>query len=320
MQTQTDTLLSPPVKTSGLTKRYGARTAVDRLDIEVPAGAVAGFVGPNGAGKTTTLRMLLGLVRPSAGHGQVLDRPLTEPQRYLPRVGALIDSPAFYPGLSGARNLAVLATLGGFDRTQIPALLRRVGLTGRGADPYRTYSLGMKQRLGIAAALLGDPPLLILDEPGNGLDPAGIKDMRGLLSSLADERRTILVSSHLLAEVQQVCDWLIVIDHGRRVFQGPTTQLLAMGGDELVLGCEDPADLDRLQELLTRRGLPSSRVGGRLRVGLGDLVAAGDEDGVARVVAEINRAAAAEGLALVELSVQRRNLEESFLTLLGGAQ
>jgi ABC-2 type transport system ATP-binding protein len=320
MKTQTDTTLAPPVKTSGLTKRYGARTVVDSLDIQVPHGAVAGFVGPNGAGKTTTLRMLLGLVRPSAGHGQILGRPLAEPQRYLARVGALIDSPAFYPGLSGERNLAVLATLGGFDKAQIPALLRQAGLAGRGADPYRTYSLGMKQRLGIAAALLGDPRLLILDEPGNGLDPAGIRDMRGLLRSLADGRRTILVSSHLLAEVQQACDWLIVIDHGRRVFQGPTTELLAIGGDELVLGCEDPAHLARLQALLTRRGLPSSRLGDRLTVGLGDLVAAGDDDGVATMVAGINRAAAAEGLALVELSVQRRNLEESFLTLLGGTR
>src|SRR5260370_379774 len=231
-----------------------------------------------------------------------------------------MESPAFYPGLSGERNLAVLATLGGFDRGRTPERLRQVGLPGRGADSYRTSSLGMKQRLGIAAALLGDPLLLILDEPGNGLDPAGVRDMRGLLRSLADGRRTILVSSHLLAEVQQVCDWLIVIDHGRRVFQGPTTELLAMGGDELVLGSEDPADLARLQALLTRRGLPASRVGDRLRVGLGDLVAAGDEDGVATVVAGINRASADEGRALVELSVQRRSLEESFLPLLGGAR
>ena len=178
----------------------------------------------------------------------------------------------------------------------------------------------MKQRLGIAAALLGDPPLLILDEPGNGLDPAGIKDIRGLLRSLADGRRTILMSSHLLAEVQQVCDWLIVIDHGRRVFQGPTPQLLAMGGDELVIGCQDPADLARLQELLTRMGLPSSRLGDKLHVSLHDLVAAGDEDGVTKMIADINRAATAAGVALVELSVQRRNLEESFLTLLGDDQ
>jgi len=320
MQTQADPNSSPAIKTSGLTKRYGARTAVDSLDIEVPHGAVAGFVGPNGAGKTTTMRMLIGLVRPSAGHGLILGRSLTEPQRYLVQVGALIESPAFYPGLTGERNLAVLATLGGCSKAQIPALLRQVGLADRGGDPYRTYSLGMKQRLGIAAALLGDPLLLILDEPANGLDPAGIRDMRNLLRSLADGRRTILVSSHLLAEVQHVCDWLIVIDRGRRIFQGPTSQLLAMGGDELVIGCQDPADLARVQELLTRRGLPSSRLGGKLRVSLHDLVAAGDEDGVTKMVADINRAATVEGLALVELSVQRRNLEESFLTLLGDDQ
>ncbi len=300
----------PPVMISGLTKRYGSRTAVDGLDIEVPHGSVAGFVGPNGAGKTTTLRAMLGLVRPSAGQGQILGWPLTEPERYLARVGALIDSPAFYPGLSGERNLAALAMLSGFGRAQIP----------RGRDPYRTYSLGMRQRLGIAAALLGDPELLLLDEPANGLDPAGIKDMRALLRSLADRHRTILVSSHLLAEVQQVCDWLIVIDHGRRIYQGPTAELLAMTGAELVLGSEHPADLPRLQALLTRRGLPSARFGDRLRVSLGDLLAAGDENGTAKLVADINRAAAADGLALAELAIEHRNLEASVLDLLGGTR
>jgi ABC-2 type transport system ATP-binding protein len=310
----------PPVMISGLTKRYGSRTAVDGLDIEVPRGSVAGFVGPNGAGKTTTLRVMLGLVRPSAGQGQILGEPLTEPERYLTRVGALIDSPAFYPGLSGERNLAALATLSGSGRGQIPALLRQVGLVGRGGDPYRTYSLGMRQRLGIAAALLGDPELLLLDEPANGLDPAGIKEMRALLRSLADGHRTILVSSHLLAEVQQVCDWLIVIDHGSRIYQGPTAELLAMSGDELVLGSEHPADLPRLQALLTRRGLPSARFGDRLRVSLGDLLAAGDETGAAKLLADINRAAAADGLALAELAIEHRNLEESFLDLLGGTR
>jgi len=202
--------VSPPVvETRGLTKRYGSRTVVDALDMQIPLGVVAGFIGPNGAGKTTTLRMLLGLVRPSAGDGRVFSLPLHSPASYLPRVGALIESPAFYPGLTGQRNLAVQATLGGHPLARVPVVLERVGLADRGGDRYRTYSLGMKQRLGIAGALLGDPSLLILDEPTNGLDPAGIRDMRALVRSLAQDGPTVLISSHLLAEVQQVCDWLV---------------------------------------------------------------------------------------------------------------
>ncbi|MDG6107772.1 ATP-binding cassette domain-containing protein [Dactylosporangium aurantiacum] len=219
------------IETRGLTKRYGARTVVDGLDLDVPEGVVAGLIGPNGAGKTTTLRMLLGLVRPDAGTGSVGGLPLTDPVAYLPRVGALIESPAFYPGLSGERNLAVQAALAGTDPAGIPALLERVGLGGRGRGPYQSYSLGMKQRLGIAAALLGDPALVVLDEPANGLDPAGIRDLRGIVRSIHDEGRTVLVSSHLLAEVQQVCDWLVVIGDGRRLYQGPARDLLAGGGD-----------------------------------------------------------------------------------------
>src|SRR5882724_10970753 len=164
------------LSTSSLTKRYGSRTVVDRLDLEVPTGVVAGFVGPNGAGKTTTMAMLLGLVRPTAGRGEVLGQPLEHPARYLSHVGALIESPAFYPALSGARNLEVFAVVGGHDRDRVPALLELVGLDDRGDDPFRSYSLGMKQRLGIAAAMLGDPRLLILDEPSNGLDPQGMRE------------------------------------------------------------------------------------------------------------------------------------------------
>ncbi len=172
-------MTSTALSVTGLTKRYGARTAVDHLDIEVPAGVVAGFVGPNGAGKTTTMAMLLGLVRPTAGTGTVLGGSIERPADYLPRVGALIESPAFYPALSGEENLRMFATVGGQATGAIPALLDTVGLTGRGGDRYRSYSLGMKQRLGIAAALLADPDLLILDEPANGLDPQGVREMRG---------------------------------------------------------------------------------------------------------------------------------------------
>ena len=307
--------VSPPVvETKGLTKRYGSRTVVDALDMQIPPGVVAGFIGPNGAGKTTTLRMLLGLVRPSAGDGRVFSLPLHSPASYLQRVGALIESPAFYPGLTGQRNLAVQATLGGHSLARVPVVLERVGLADRGGDRYRTYSLGMKQRLGIAGALLGDPTLLILDEPTNGLDPAGIRDMRALVRSLAEDGPTVLISSHLLAEVQQVCDWLVVIEHGRLVFQGPTARLLA-GGDELTLRSEQLADLPQLQALLTRRGLVATLANDRVHVDLTEAIATSGASDLDGLLGEINRAAMAEQLTLVELSITRASLEERYLTL-----
>jgi ABC-2 type transport system ATP-binding protein len=220
------TMTSTAVSVSGLTKRFGERTAVDHLDVELPRGVVAGFVGPNGAGKTTTMAMLLGLVRPTAGTGAVLGESITTPAAYLHRVGALIESPAFYSSLSGAGNLRVFATVAGHPTGAIPELLDAVGLAGRGDDRYRSYSRGMKQRLGIAAALLGDPELLILDEPANGLDPQGVQDMRSLIGRLAGTGRTVLVSSHDLSEVEQICDWLVLIDTGRSLYQGPTRALL----------------------------------------------------------------------------------------------
>jgi ABC-2 type transport system ATP-binding protein len=282
--------------------------------MRIPPGVVAGFIGPNGAGKTTTLRMLLGLVRPSAGDGRVFSLPLHSPASYLPRVGALIESPAFYPGLSGQRNLAVQATLGGHPLARVPVVLERVGLADRGGDRYRTYSLGMKQRLGIAGALLGEPTLLILDEPTNGLDPAGIRDMRALVRSLAQDGPTVLISSHLLAEVQQVCDWLVVIEHGRLVFQGPTARLLA-GVDELTLRCEHLADLPRLQGLLTRRGLVATLADDRVHVDLAGANATSGASGLNGLLGEINRAAMAEQLTLVELTITRASLEDRYLTL-----
>jgi ABC-2 type transport system ATP-binding protein len=307
-------LTATVVETNGLTKRYGSRTVVDALDMQIPAGVVAGFIGPNGAGKTTTLRMLLGLVRPSAGDGRVFNLPLHSPASYLPRVGALIESPAFYPGLSGQRNLEVQATLGGHPLARVPVVLERVGLADRGGDRYRTYSLGMKQRLGIAGALLGDPTLLILDEPTNGLDPAGIRDMRGLVRSLAQDGPTVLISSHLLAEVQQVCDWLVVIEHGRLVFQGTTARLLA-GGDELTLRCEHLADLPRLKALLTRRGLAATVADNRVHVDLAGASAINSTSGINGLLGEINRAAMAEQVTLVELTITRASLEDRYLTL-----
>ena len=215
------------VSTKGLTKRFGDRTVVDRVDLAIPAGSVCGFVGPNGAGKTTTIRMLLGLIRPTAGGGSILGGSLAEPPTYLRKVGALIEAPAFYPQLSGQDNLRALARLGQLNLKTVAPALARAGLTARAGDKYRSYSLGMKQRLGIAAALLPDPELLILDEPTNGLDPAGIVEMRGLIRSFADDGMTVLVSSHLISEIEQICDYVVMIRAGRLVHQGSVADLRA---------------------------------------------------------------------------------------------
>src|SRR5436305_1459679 len=192
------------IETQGLSKHFGKRTAVDDLTIRVPAGTITGFVGPNGAGKTTTLRLLLGLVRPNAGSATILGHALTEPEHYLPRVGALIEAPAFYPSLSGRTNLEVLAHLGGHPCSRVGQLLELVELSDRRSDPVRKYSQGMKQRLGVAMALLPDPDLLILDEPANGLDPLGIIGMRDVLRRLRVQGKTIFLSSHLLGASEPV--------------------------------------------------------------------------------------------------------------------
>src|SRR5437016_10641023 len=218
---------TPAIETHGLSKQFGQRKAVDGLTMSIPAGSIAGFIGPNGAGKTTTLRLLLGLVRADAGSAAVLGSPLTEPDRYLPRVGALVEAPAFYPSLSGRTNLEVLAHLGGYPRSRVGQLLELVELSDRAKDPVRTYSQGMKQRLGVAMALLPDPDLLILDEPANGLDPLGIIQMRDLLRHLREQGKTIFLSSHLLGELEQVTDWLVMLNQGKALFSGPARDLLA---------------------------------------------------------------------------------------------
>lgn len=211
------------IETRGLSKHFGPRKAVDSLTISVPSGAITGFVGPNGAGKTTTIRMLLGLIRPNAGSAVVLGQAISHPRMYLPRVGALAESPAFYPSLSGRKNLEVLALLGGHSRSRISQVLEIVGLSDRARDLVGKYSLGMKQRLGVAMALLPDPELLILDEPANGLDPLGIIEMRDLLRSLRDQGKTIFLSSHLLGELEQIIDWLVVLNQGQALFNGPAS-------------------------------------------------------------------------------------------------
>ncbi|MCU1455410.1 MAG: transporter related protein [Acidimicrobiales bacterium] len=304
-------MTAPAVAVTGLTKRYGARTVVDDLDVEVPAGVVAGFVGPNGAGKTTTMSMLLGLVRPTAGTGTVLGASIEEPASYLHDVGALIESPAFYPSLSGAENLRVFATVGGHDPAPIAGLLGRVGLGDRGGDRYRSYSLGMKQRLGIAAALLGDPALLILDEPANGLDPQGVREMRSLVGDLASSGRTVLVSSHDLSELEQVCDWLVLIDTGRSLYQGPTRALLDGVTRGVAVLPERREDRAVLRDLLVAGGHEVVADDARLVVSV-------DGADVLELAASVNRAAFAAGVVLAELSPLRTTLEDRYLALVQG--
>jgi ABC-2 type transport system ATP-binding protein len=238
------------IRVSGLVKSYGHVRALDGLELEVPAGVVYGFLGPNGAGKTTTMRVLTGLIRADAGRVELLGRPV----RWLDRtplfdVGALIESPAFYPYLSGSDNLLVLAGVGPPPRAgRVEEVLELVSLTERAGDRYETYSLGMKQRLGIAAALLNDPPLLLLDEPANGLDPAGIVDMRALLAGLAATGKTVFVSSHILPEIEQMADEVAIIAHGRLVRAGPLDRLLGESGEVRVH--VDPDAVPRAAEVL----------------------------------------------------------------------
>jgi ABC-2 type transport system ATP-binding protein len=305
-------MTSTAVSVAGLSKHYGRRTAVDALDIELPAGVVAGFIGPNGSGKTTTMAMLLGLVRPSAGDGTVLGMPIGRPAAYLRRVGAMIETPAFYPSLTGAQNLEMFATVGRFDRGHIPRLLDEVGLGERGRDRYRSYSLGMKQRLGIAAALLGNPELLILDEPSNGLDPQGVREMRVLVGGLSEGGRTVLVSSHDLTELEQVCDWLILIEAGRCRYQGPMSAFLDGAGSSLVVAPHEPAHVDRLASVLVGLGINARREGERLLV---------PSDGTVTtdVAARINRAAFAAGIVLAELSPARTSLEDRYLSVVAAS-
>jgi ABC-2 type transport system ATP-binding protein len=300
---------APAIRTTRLTKTYGTRKAVDGVSIEVPAGVIAGFVGPNGAGKTTTIRMLLSLIRPTSGTVEVLGIPSSRPEHYLPQVGALIEGPAFYPGLSARRNLEILAALGGFSAERIDPLLRQVGLARREDHTVKTYSLGMKQRLGIAAALLSNPSLLILDEPTNGLDPAGIQEIRQLLRQLKDQGVTVLVSSHLLAEVEQIVDWIILLKQGRLVYQGWIDDLLARRQSALVVGAASEADLRLVAAVARKHQYESQMAQGRLRV-----------QAPVDFAATLNREAMAAGVVLTEIHPERSSLEDTFFVLTGEAE
>jgi ABC-2 type transport system ATP-binding protein len=296
------------VLTTGLTKRFGDRVVVDDVALAIPSGSVCGFVGPNGAGKTTTIRMLLGLVRPTSGSGTILGGSLAEPATYLHKVGALIEAPAFYPQLSGRENLKVLARLGQLPLAAVEPALDRSGLLARAGDRYRSYSLGMKQRLGIAAAMLAGPELLILDEPANGLDPAGIVEMRSLIRSFAEDGITVLVSSHLISEIEQICDYVVMIRAGRLVHQGSVDVLRATQQAEFWAAPEHDADRERLAGLLQQAGCA---------------VTPGDAEGVLLIrecalgAAEVNRLAADHGITLRQLAERTRSLERAFFALTG---
>jgi ABC-2 type transport system ATP-binding protein len=288
------------VETHHLTKRYGNRTVVDGLDLRVRRGEVYGFVGPNGAGKTTTLRMLVGLVRPSAGEAMVLGAPPGSPAG-LTRVGALIEAPAFYPFLSGWDNLGVVARHAGVSPTRIAPALQDVGLETRGGDRFATYSLGMKQRLAVAAALLKDPVLLLLDEPMNGLDPAGQGEMRALMRGLARNGRAVLLSSHLMAEVERDCDRVGVIRSGQLVAEGTVNEL--RGEDRLRVRAEPLEEARRVVEILP---------------GIGRVLVVDDHLEVSAAAAAaptIARAVVGAGLALAELRPEHGSFEEAFLAL-----
>ena len=294
------------VATTELTRRFGSITALDRLTVELPASGVIGLVGPNGSGKSTLIRILLGLIRPTTGSATVLGSSISSPRDYASRVGVLIESPAFLPGLSARSNLVSLARLRHLPLERVDAVLAQVGLMGRDREPVKRFSLGMKQRLGIAAALLSDPELLILDEPTNGLDPAGIVEIRELLRDLGRNGRTVIVSSHQLSEIEAVCDHVVVIRFGELIFSGPMADMLARTREHIDIAAEHPADMAHLEAALVADGWSVTAVDDVLRVAA-----------VASRAADLNRAAMAAGVTLSRLIVAQDNLEEIFLAMTG---
>jgi len=290
------------IEVEGLTKRFGGIVAVEGLSFRVDAGGITGFLGPNGAGKTTTLRAVLGLLRPTAGRATVLGRPYRELERPVEQVGAVLEASSFHPGRSGRNHLRVLAAAAGLPRSRVEEVLRLVDLEGAAKRRVGGYSLGMRQRLALAAALLGDPGVLLADEPANGLDPQGIRWLRDLLRSLAGEGRTILVSSHVLAEVAQTVDDVVIIHRGRFVTHAPVAAVVARAGGVRVRSPQ----AESLRELLRRDGIETTGSGEE------GFVAAGT---TAERVGEL---AARGGIVLHELASDSGTLEEAFLELTSG--
>ncbi|MEV8016753.1 ABC transporter ATP-binding protein [Streptomyces sp. NPDC086554] len=300
----------PVIETAALTKRYGKQLAVDRLSLTVPTGSVFGFLGPNGSGKTTTIRMLMGLIEPTSGHARVLGQAMPQATRtVLPHVGALIEGPALYGFLSGRDNLLRYDSA---DPTADPrtrraraeSALDRVGLTAAAGKKAKAYSLGMKQRLGLAAALLQPRRLLVLDEPTNGLDPQGMREIRTLVRELASEGTTVFLSSHLLDEIEQVCTHAAVMAQGRLITQGPVAELAAGARGRLVVTTPDTGDAARVLKEL----------------GVTDLVVTEDRvtgEPPGTELAELNAALVGAGVRVRGFGVERASLEDAFVALTG---
>jgi ABC-type multidrug transport system ATPase subunit len=297
----------PIVETTGLRKTFRSRrrnvVAVEGLDLTVISGGIHGYLGPNGSGKTTTIRMLLGLIRPDAGTMSLFGEPVPKGlPRTINRIGAVVEQPRLFPGFSGRDNLRLLSIAGGIDERRVGEVLELVGLRDRAEDRVKGYSLGMKQRLALAATLLRDPDLLILDEPTNGLDPAGIREIRELMRSLADQGVTILVSSHILSELQQVVDHVTIINRGRLLASGPVDQILgeSRGGVRLTI-----ADPDRAEAVLAGQGLVVVRDHESMLV-----TGAPDPEHITRLLAE-------QGLYVSSLRPSSNDLESAFLEITG---
>jgi ABC-2 type transport system ATP-binding protein len=295
------------IETHGLTKAYGAKVAVDHLDLSLTKGEIFGFLGPNGAGKTTTMRMLLGLIRPTSGSAQVFGMSCrTQLPEILARTGAIIENPTFYPYLSGRDNLCAMAKLTRTPESRVDEVLDQMDLTRAGRNRFKTYSLGMKQRLAVGAAMLHSPDLLILDEPANGLDPAGIVEMRDLMRQLKAAGHTVLISSHVLHEIEQICDRIAILNRGKVVVQGRVADLL--GGRDLLEVTVEP--LDEAEKVLRDAALGDvTRESGHLLVGVPRARAA-----------EVTRVLAQQGLYLSGLRAQEQSLEQYFLDVTGESQ
>jgi ABC-2 type transport system ATP-binding protein len=294
------------VETNGLTKRFGSRTVVKSVDLRVPRGVAFGYLGPNGAGKTTLIRMLLGLTRANGGTMSLRGLPVPERRaEALARIGAIVEEPRFHGHLNGRENLAVVAAARGRDAFErIEPAIERVGLAHRAGDRVKTYSMGMRQRLGIARCLLADPELLILDEPMNGLDPAGILEFRNLLRAFVDEGRTVMLSSHILDEVEKTCDQVAIVDQGEIVAMGSLDELRGVGQPRVVIGVDRESDALRL--LADAPGVTETNVDdGVIQVTLAD----------AHAIPDLNRTLVEAGIRVHRLEPVQASLEERFLEI-----
>ncbi len=295
------------VETHGLTKRFGDNVAVDNVELLVPRGSAFGYLGPNGAGKTTLIRVLLGLTHADAGTMSLLGYDVPRHRdRALARVGAIVDEPRFHGHLTGRQNLRILAAAREpAAKGRIEPALERVGILHRADDKVSKYSMGMRQRLGVAACLLGDPQLLILDEPMNGLDPGGMLDMRDMIVSLVAEGRTVVLSSHLLDEVERTCDAVAIVDHGKVIRQGPISQLLAGSSFEVQVECSEP---DRASGLLG-----GTAFGAHIQIGPDGLAISLPEGTERDAIAEVNRLLVEGGISVYRLQHIQASLESWFL-------